>query len=62
MIIEFFTTMLITTLVHIYLRSAIGQNEGIYTSINQLISLEKKYMAIDSTDVEAQELAYDELK
>ena len=62
MIIEFFTTMLITTLVHIYLRSAIGQNEGIYSSINQLISLEKKYMAIDSTDVEAQELAYDELK
>ena len=43
MIIEFFSTMLITTLVHLYLRSAIGLSDGIYTSINELKSLEDKY-------------------
>jgi hypothetical protein len=62
MIIEFFTTMLITTLVHIYLRSAIEQSEAIYASINELVSLENNYTSIDSEDLVAQEAAYNELK
>ena len=58
MIIEFFTTMLITTLVHIYLRSAIEQSEAIYASINELVTLENNYSSIDSEDLVAQEAAY----
>ena len=54
--------MLITTLVHNYLRSAISQSEGIYASINELVTLENSYTSIDSEDIEAQETAYNELK
>lgn len=50
MITEFLTTMLITTLVHNYLRTAIGLNDGIYASVNEVVALEKRYIAISNED------------
>ena len=43
MIVEFFTTLLIATLVHVYLRAAIERNQNIFDIVNTLRVLEGHY-------------------
>lgn len=43
MIVEFLTTVLIATLVHVYLRAAIGKDDNIVALVTEIQELEREY-------------------
>ena len=51
MIVEFLTTVLIATLVHVYLRAAIGKDENIVGLVTEIQGLERDYAAVATDDV-----------